>query len=141
MADGKKPEPTADQQRLAKLERDLADARWQITNMQRLGGFTDAKTHSIRATRIEERLDLLELDGEMVKDALAFSSTAWEDHLKDRHDSDLDRDSAIDATSWRRMRRRMREWAEKRGLMTKRRDLTDTRRDENRQRPIASAHS
>lgn len=141
MADGKKPEPTGDQQRLAKLERDLTDARFQITAMQRMGGFTDAKQHSIRASNIEKRLELLELDGEMVKDVLAYNSEAWADHLRDRHDADLDRDSAIDATNWRRMRRRLREWAEKRGLMTKRRDVTGARTDENRLRPSTVASS
>lgn len=135
MADAAKP---TDQDRIAKLEQLVHDARFQISAMQRMGGFADAKTLGTRCTRIEERLALTELDGDMLKDVAAHTSALFEDHLRDRHDSDLDRDSAIDATAWRKIRRRMREWADKRGLLTKRRDLSGARNDENRLRPSLS---
>lgn len=127
--------PVTDQQRFAKLEQDNKDLWFQVHQMQRMGGFADAKTLGQRCTRIEERLALTELDGEMLKDVAAQTSVLFEDHLRDRHDSDIDRDSAIDATAWRKIRRRLREWADKRGLMTKRRDLSGARTDENRLRP------
>lgn len=128
---GEKP---TDGQRIAALEKMVADQARQITIMQRMGGFADAKTIGIRCTRIEERLALLELDGEMLKDVAAHTSAMMQDHLIDRHGED-ERSSSIDMTSWRRIRSRLRIWAEARGLMNKRRDVSNTRRDENRTRP------
>ena len=138
MASDAKTTPT-DQERIAKLEQQLRDAWVQIGHMQRMGGFADAKTLGTRCTRIETRLELVELDGEMLKDVAAHTSELVEDHLRDRHDSDLDRDSAIDATAWRKIRRRMRVWAEKRGLMTARRDVAGVRQSENRLRPTVES--
>jgi hypothetical protein len=134
MSDGKKPE-LALEQRVNKLTADLAGALKQIEWMRTRGGFTDAKTHSMRATRIEERIEQVELKAEALLDVAAFSTTLMEDHLRDRHDCDVDRDSAIDATHWRKTRRRLRDLAEKLGLMNKRRDITQTRQSESRLRP------
>lgn len=129
----------AAEQRLTMLEASVKNAHWQIERMQKLGGFTDAKTLSMRATRIEERLEVVEFDGEMLKDVVAYNAEAWEDHLKDRHDSDIVRDSAIDTTKWRQIRHRLRVWAEKRGLVNKRRDVAGARQGENRLRPASSS--
>lgn len=129
-----KKAPT-DAERIAKLESQLHLAMKLIERMEKMGGFTDAKTLGIRCTRIEERLALVELDGEMLKDCTAHVNEMMADHLGDRHGEDIDRGDSIDVRAWRRARRRLREWAEKRGLMTRRRDVTDTRRDENRARP------
>lgn len=129
---GDKP---TDAQRVAKLEQLVTDQARTILHMQRMGGFADAKTLGTRCTRIEERLALVELDGEMLKDVAAHTTNLIGAHLKDRHAIDVDRDEEADSKSWRHMRRRLREWAEKRGLMTRRRDVTDTRHDENRTRP------
>lgn len=131
--------PLSDQDRIVRLEQLVADQARTISHMQMMGGFGDAKTVGIRCTRIEKRLDLLELDGEMLKDCLAHTNTQIGEHLRDRHDADIDRDDAPDVVPWRRIRRRMREWAEKRGLMTKRKDVSDARRDEGRLRPRREA--
>lgn len=122
-------------ERITRLEQQLRQALGQIEHMQKMGGFADAKTLGVRCTRIEERLALVELDGEMLKDVAAHTSELFEDHLGDRHGDDVDRGDSIDVRAWRKIRRRLREWAEKRGLMAKRRDLNSTRRDENRARP------
>lgn len=129
-----------DQERIAKLEQMLADQAREILRMQMAGGFADSRTLGIRCGRIEQRLDLLELDGEMLKDCLALQQGFVEHHLRDRHDVDnIDRDDAPDVVPWRRIRRRLREWAEKRGLMTRRRDVNDAQRDEGRIRPRREA--
>jgi hypothetical protein len=106
--------------------------------MQRMGGFADSKAHSMRATRIEDRLEKLELTSTMLTDVAAFHVTLLDDHLKDRHDADLDRDNSIDVIQFRRIRRRMREWAEKMGLIGKRTDIRQARQSENRLRASAS---
>ena len=126
------------EKRVAKLEAELRNATWQIAQMQKMGGFADSKTLSVRCTRIEERLALAELDGEMLKDVVAHHNESLRDHLVDRHGED-ERSSAIDMTAWRRARSRLRVWAEKRGLVAKRRGVSDTRRDENRARPREAA--
>lgn len=135
MAD--KPAKEAElEKRIAKLESELRNATWQITQMQKMGGFADSKTLGTRCTRIEERLALVELDGDMLKDVAAHQQNFVEHHLRDRHDvTPLERDDAPDVVPWRRIRARLRTWADKRGLMTKRRDLTNVRHDENRRRP------
>lgn len=132
---GEVKKPQSDAERIVSLERQLRDLQQQVTQMQRVGGFADSRTIGIRCANMERRLDLLELDGEMVKDVTAHQQNLLEHHLRDRHDSDVDRDDAPDVIPWRRIRKRLREWADKRGLMTKRRDLTDARRDEGRVRP------
>lgn len=139
MADAAKP---TDQDRIAKLEQLVKDQQFQISSMQRMGGFADAKMLGTRCTRIEERLALTELDGEMLKDVTAFHHGFVEHHLKDRHDvTTIDRDDAPDVVPWRRARQSMRRWAEKRGLMTKRRDIAGARTEENRLRPPVGAQS
>lgn len=135
VADDKKP--ATDQERIAKLEQQNRDLWFQVGQMQKMGGFADAKTLGIRCTRIEGRIDLVELDGEMLKDVSAFHHGFVEQHLKDRHDvGGIDRDDAPDVVPWRRARQTLRRWAEKRGLMTKRRDVAGARQDENRLRPV-----
>lgn len=134
MAEDRKPAPTIDQ-RIAKLEQTIVDQARQIQWMQKLGGFTDSKTHSVRAARIEDRLELLEVKAEATLDVDAHLVELLEDHLKDRHDADLTRDNAIDVVNFRRIRKRLHMMAEKLGLLGKRRDLTTSRQDENRLRP------
>jgi len=134
MADQK---PTIEEalKQVAELRRLVVDQGRMITAMQRTGGFADSKTHSMRSTRIEERLELVELDNEMLKDVAAHHVTLLEDHLRDRHDAELDRDNSIDVISFRKIRRRLHVWAEKRGLVGKKTDLRQARNDENRLRP------
>ena len=123
MSNDKKPELTLEQ-RVTKLTADLADALQQIQWMRTRGGFTDAKTHSMRSTRIEQRLELVEYDNAMLRDVITAYQEAWHDHLQDRHNSAIERDSAIDTTKWRQVRHRLKTWVEKRGLLVKRRDDT-----------------
>lgn len=124
---------------IAELRRTVQEQGRTILCMQRAGGFADSKFHSIRATRLEARLDVLELDNAMILDVAAHNVALLEDHLRDRHDANLDRGDAIDEISFRRIRKRMREWAEKRGLIGKRTDLRQARQDENRIRPALQA--
>lgn len=137
MADGKKDGPTIEQ-RLDALTRELDWAKKQIRSMQNAGGFADSAMLSKRSNRIEQRLEKVEFDTEMLKDVAARSQSLLEDHLRDRHDADLNRDDAIDVRNWRWIRNRMKEWAEKRGLMDKKRDLSSARSSENRLRPQAA---
>jgi len=112
----------------------MGDEKKAPTDQERIAKL-DSKMLGIRCHRIEQRLDMLDLDGEMLKDCLAHTNAMLGEHLRDRHDADIDRDDAPDVVPWRRIRRRMREWAEKRGLMSKRRNVSDARRDEGRVRP------
>lgn len=137
MADAAKP---TDQDRIAKLEQQLRDQQRQIEAMQRMGGFADAKTLGIRCTRIEERLAKTELDGSMLQDFVGLATDWMARHLRDRHDVS-EHDNGPDSIGVRKIRRRLAEWAEKAGLMTKRRDVTDSRQDENRLRPAKVAQS
>lgn len=122
MANEKKPaEPSAFQQQIDKLTRDLADAWKQIHNMQRNGGFADSKMLSARATRIEQRVESLELDGEMLRDGTSLCHELLGEHLRDRHNADLEKDDDHDVLPWRKWRRRIREWNDKRNAGSKRR--------------------
>lgn len=122
MANEKKPaEPSAFQQQIDKLTRDLADAWKQIHNMQRNGGFADSKMLSARATRIEQRVESLELDGEMLRDGTSLCHELLGEHLRDRHDADLEKEDSPDVLPWRKWRRRIREWNDKRNAGSKRR--------------------
>lgn len=123
---------------ISRLRQQLKDVQHAVSIMQRMGGFADSKAHSMRATRIEDRIEKLELTSTMLTDVAAFHVTLLEDHLKDRHDADLDRDNSIDVIQFRRIRRRMREWAEKMGLIGKRTDIRQARQSENRLRASAS---
>jgi hypothetical protein len=113
-------------QQLNSLRSELAMANKKIQWMQTRGGFTDAKTHSMRATRIEGRLDTLEIQVAALLDVAAFNVSLLEDHLRDRHDASLKED-AIDVASWRRMRRRLTEMAEKLGLAARKRAVSEGR--------------
>lgn len=137
----KKPDQTLEH-RVNKLASDLVDAQRQISWMKGLGGFTDAISHSKRAARAEERIEVLETKVEALLDVAAHNVALMEDHIGDRHDVDLNRggDDALDAVNFRRMKNRLRVLAEKLGLLNKRRDLTETRRSENRLRPQQAAN-
>lgn len=135
----KAPELTFEQQ-LKTLSAKIADLGVQVTHMQRMGGFTDAKTLSMRSTRLEERVEKTEAAVELLKDVSAHLTTLVADHLKTRHSVNLVEDNSTDTISFRRILRRMREFAEKTGLAKKRADLRETRQGENRLRPaIAEA--
>jgi hypothetical protein len=90
---------------LVKLAADIADVQRQLTRMQQVGGFADSKTLSKRATRLEGRTEKLELQVETLLSVAGSLVTMMSDHLRDRHDSDLERDSAIDTTTWRSIRK------------------------------------
>jgi hypothetical protein len=124
---------------LVRLTAEIGAANKQIEWMQTRGGFTDAKTHSMRATRLEERIDRLELQVKALLDVAAFNTKLLEDHLRDRHNVDLDRDDAIDADNWRKIRRRLRDLADKLGLTAKKRAVTEVRQSENQLRPSRAA--
>lgn len=121
---------------LLRIERAISEIRSDILHMQRMGGFTDSKTHSMRATRIEGRVEILEQSIDVLLDAAAFTSAMMENHLEDRHDCDLAHDDAGDVLNWRRIRHRLRKWAEAKGLMQKKRDSNEVRQSENRVRPM-----
>ena len=137
MAEAAKP---TDQDRIAKLEQLMRDQQFQISTMQRVGGFADSKTLGIRCTRIEDRLERAELDGKMLKDFAGLATDWMARHLHERHGIS-ENDNQADSIFVRKIRRRLAEWAEKVGLMTKRRDLTGARNDENRLRPPVGAQS
>lgn len=132
---GEPKKPATAEERVARLEQLVRDQAREISRMQMMGGFGDAKAVGIRCTRIEERLALAELDGEMLKDAAGLTAAALYSHLKERHDANFARFDGNDVGAVARLRRRMVDWAEKRGLMTKRKDVSDARRDEGRLRP------
>lgn len=120
------------------LRQKLADANYQITQMQRVGGFADSKQLGMRSQRLEERVEKLEFDGTLHKDVTAHAVDLLASHLSLRHGIDLDRDNSPDVIYFRKIKRRLREWAEATGLLDKRRDLTGARNDENRLRPQAA---
>lgn len=133
--------PTLEQafKEIAKLRQDLADANRQIMQMQKVGGFADSKTLSLRSTRIEERVEKLETDNTMVLDFTGMVADWMARHLLERHQV-ADTSNEPDSILMRKVRRRLAEWADKVGLMGKKRDVTGARTDENRLRPQA-AHS
>ena len=135
MADDKKPLTT--EERLAGIERNCTLLQGQIDRMLKTGGFADSKTLSMRSLRLEERTEKTELDIEMLKDVGALLTDFAGHHVADRHQGG-DRDNSPDAISVRKIRRRLVEWAEKRGLLNKRRDVAGARQDENRLRPQAA---
>lgn len=135
---GEQKKQPSDQERMASLEQVVADQARTIARMQLVGGFADSKTLGVRCKRIEDRLELVEFDGEMLKDVAGGTVGLLEVHMRDRHDANFNRLDGNDVGAWCRVKHRMRQWAEKRGLMTKRRDMTDTRRDENRMRPVTA---
>ena len=118
------------------LEAGLKRAWWEIERMQKMGGFTDAKTHSVRATRLEGRTEVLEVKAEAVLDVAAHLVALLEDHLQDRHFANMAHDDAIDVINFRKIRKRLHVMAEKLGLIGKRTDLRHVREDEtNRLHP------
>ena len=95
---------------------------------------------------MRNEFELVEAKVEALLDLAAHNVALLEDHIGDRHDVDLNRcraggDDALDAVNFRRMKNRLRDLAEKLGLLNKRRDLTDARRSENRLRPQQVANS
>jgi hypothetical protein len=135
-----KPKLTVEQ-RLEALEREKASLWFQVNWMQQRGGFTDAKTLSLRCGRIEDRLEHVEGQGEALLDVAAFNVVLLEDHLQDRHDADLSHDNSIDVVNFRRIRKRLHVWAEKVGLLKKKQDLREVRTDENRIHPRAAVRA
>jgi len=132
--------PATDHDRIVKLEQQLHEMQKTMNTMQRVGGFADSKTLSMRSTRIEERLERLEFDGKMVQDFTGLATDWMARHLHERH-AIAETDNAPDSIFVRKIRRRLAEWADKVGLMSKRRDVSDARRDENRLRPSQVAGS
>lgn len=128
--------PTLEQafKEIATLRVQLAAADKQIVLMQRLGGFADSKTLSLRSSRIEERLERVELDAGMLKDFVGMAADWMTRHLIERH-LIAENDNQPDSIFVRKIRRRLAEWADKTGLTGKRRDLNGARHDENRLRP------
>lgn len=141
MTEPKKPEPTLEQ-RVSKLAVELSDALHQIKWMQSRGGFTDAKTHSMRALRLEQRLEVIETKTEAILDVDADLVRLLENHLEDRHDADLVREDSTDVISLRRIKKRLGTMMERLGLAKKQRDVHEARQSESRLRPSqAVAHS
>lgn len=141
MAYEKKLPLTTDQQRIAKLENEVRAMNLQLRQMLHTGGFADSKTLSQRSARIEERVEKLELDGTMLKDIAGMLADWLAKHLLERH-AVPEQDNSPDSIIFRKIRRRLAEWLEKRGLMDKRRDVSSARNDENRLRPAREpAHS
>lgn len=133
MADDKSPTV---QQQLDKLRSRIDVSDRHILTMQRVGGFADSKAHGVRTTRIEDRVAVLERDNRMLLDVVGLQMALIEDHLQDRHGAHLVQDNDIDVLNFRKMRRRLREWAESCNLMKRgRSDVGEARRDENRLRP------
>lgn len=123
---------------IAVLRQSLNDAQRTITRMQAVGGFADSKQLSMRSERIEDRVERLEFDSTLHKDLTAHGVDLWSRHLEERHSLDLDRDNSPDVIYLRKIKRRLRVWADEVGLFGKRRDVTEARNDENRLRPIAA---
>lgn len=141
MPDAKKPAPT-DQQRLEKAEREIADLWWQVSHMQKLGGFTDAKTLSVRSKRAEDRTEVLERDVAMLLDLAGLQASLADAMLGQHLQLDLRTSNAPAVIFFRKVRRRLGEWTEACKLKTRRNDVTEARLDENRIRPReAPAHS
>ncbi len=126
-------------QRLRELEGKVRNQKMQLDWMRREGGFAPSKEISVRISRLEERVERAETDSEMHGDVAGLAVRYMEEHLKDRHGADLDRDDDPDVVNYRRLRKRLREWAEKVGLLARRRDLVSARRDENRVRHVSAA--
>lgn len=127
------PVPIAKQ--LAQITARLDSNDRRVRAMQDLGGFADSKTLGMRAKRIEDRLEILEADRDMLLDVNALLLGALREHLIDRHDMDMARDNDRDGINVRKALRCVGQWAEKRGLRDKQREVVSAMRDENRLRP------
>lgn len=121
-------EPTLAQamQEIASLRAAVNDANRTITQMQKVGGFADSKALGQRSTRLEGRIEVLERDMTMHKDVTAHLVDFLSKHLEERHDVNLDTSNSPDVIFYRKIKRRLREWAEVCGLMGKRRDAIPT---------------
>jgi hypothetical protein len=130
------------QQQLDKLRSRVDVADRHILHMQKVGGFTDSKAHGLRTTRIEDRVEALERDNKLLLDLVGIQMAMIEDHLQDRHGVNLVKDNDVDVVSFRKIKRRLREWAETCKLTKRgRSDIDEARRDENRLRPREAARS
>lgn len=127
------PVPIAKQLNQITSRLDASDRRMKA--MQDVGGFADSATLSKRAKRIEDRLEILEADRDMLLDVNALLLGALREHLIDRHDAEFVRDNDRDVVNARKALRRIGQWAEKRGLRDRQRDVLDAQRDENSLRP------
>jgi hypothetical protein len=143
MADGRKPEPTVED-RLRSLAEKLGHQQRSIEWMQGLGGFADAKTLSVRSKRIEDRVEMLERDVKMLLDVAGLQASLAEALLEQKLGMNLERSNEPAVIYFRKVRRRLGEWAEACKLKIRRIDVTDARLDENRIRPRSApspAHS
>lgn len=141
MADGKKPEPTSDD-RLRALAEKVGHHQRSIEWMQGVGGFTDAKTLSLRSKRIEDRVEVLERDVRMLLDVAGLQASLVDALLEQKLGVNLQTSNEPVVIFFRKIRRRLGEWAEACRLKTRRNDVTGARLDENRIRPReVSAHS
>lgn len=126
-----------DDQRLRILEGKLEGMQATINHMQRMGGFADSKTLSMRCHHIEQRLELNEFDLDMLKDNQASVISFAEDHLKTAHKVDLSRSEEVAPTMLRKIRHRLIRWADARGLWQKRNGVREARQSENRLKPAS----
>lgn len=124
-------------QRIHALERLTAGQAATILKMQQVGGFADSKQLSTRSQRLEDRVQVLEFNDVLHQDVTAHQVELLKNHLLVRHGI-AESDNGPDMIFLRKTLRRLREWAEDKGLMNKRRDVTGARNDENRLRPPAA---
>jgi hypothetical protein len=127
--------PTTIDQQINDLKSRLGIVDNTIKRMQSVGGFADSALLGKRSERLEGRVAVLEADVEMLMDVNALLLGALREHLLDRHNVDCVRDNDRDVINVRKALRRMSEWADKRGLRDRQRDVLSTIKDENRLRP------
>ncbi len=134
--------PTVEQQ-LNQLRSRLDVADRRIAGMLTTGGFADSKTLSMRSTRLEDRVAVLERDNRMLLDIAGLQASFIEEHLATEHGLDVNKSNAASVIWMRKVKRRLREWAEQCQLLKRgRSDVAEARRDENRLRPREqAAHS
>jgi hypothetical protein len=97
---------------IAALRKTIDEQQRTITRMQSVGGFADSKQLSTRSQRLEDRVERLEFDSVMHQDVTAHTVDLMSRHLHERHDLDLDRDNSPDVIFLRKIRKRLRDWAE-----------------------------
>jgi hypothetical protein len=130
------------QQQLDKLRSRLDVADRHILHMQKVGGFTDSKTHGVRTTRIEDRVAVLERDIKLLLDLAGLQASFIEEHLATQHAYQLVTSNEASVIWFRKIKRALREWTEACKLTRRgRSDIAEARRDENRLRPREAASS
>lgn len=136
-----KPKAAMVEDQLGRIRQIVADHTAQLRTMQKQGGFADSKTLSMRSTRLEDRVAVLERDVKLLLDLSAMQAGFIEEHLLTDHKVPQTSNEA--SSIWmRKVKRRLREWAELCNLTRKgRSDIAEARRDENRLRPREGAPS